>query len=82
MKDFSWMFKRHLKPLVVFIAAEAVVIGGIFYSFSQGEPVRIGIAFAAFAVAQYVIYTAWRDIRDGDEWDDDGPKNHGNLTDF
>lgn len=82
MKDFSWMFKRHLTPLVVFVAVEAVVIGGVLYAINTGEPVKIIVAVAVLLVAQYVIYTAWRDIRNGESWDDDGPQDHGDLKDY
>lgn len=76
------MFKRHLKPLLVFVAVEAVTIGGIFYALQSGEAVKVGISIAAFCVAQYIIYTAWRDIRNGEEWDEGGPRDHGDLKDF
>ena len=76
------MFKRHLKPLVVFIAVEAVTIGGILYAWQHHDTLKVVVATAVFAVAQYVIYTAWRDIRNGEEWDDDIPRDHGDLKDF
>lgn len=71
MKDFSWLFKRRIPGIVIVITVELAVLGALYGAIESGNTPKIVLTGVLAALAQYVIYTAWRDIRNGDNLHDD-----------
>lgn len=71
MKDFSWLFKRRVPGIVIVITVELVVLGALYAAIETGNTPKIVLMSIVALVAQYVIYSAWRDIRNGEQLHDD-----------
>lgn len=71
MKDFSWLFKRRVPGIVIAITVELVVLGALYAAIETGNTPKIVLVGILALVAQYVIYSAWRDIRNGEQLHDD-----------
>ena len=71
MKDFSWLFKRRIPGVVIVITVELIVLGALYAAIESGNTPKIVLMGLVTALAQYVIYSAWRDIRNGEQLHDD-----------
>ncbi|MBR5951227.1 MAG: hypothetical protein IKZ87_07330 [Actinomycetaceae bacterium] len=71
MKDFSWLFKRRVPGVVIVITVELIVLGALYGAIETGNIPKIILVGILALVAQYVIYSAWKDIRSGEQLHDD-----------
>lgn len=71
MQDFSWLFKRRVPGIIIVITVELAVLGALYAAIESGNTPKIVLAGLVTLAAQYVIYSAWRDIRGGEPLHDD-----------